>query len=377
MFGVKPSYLNSHEPDSSIYRNGGKLEQKFVTVPMKNVEVIQNEYDLPPKTKTVNEVELEYYTQGDKGPILVFLHGVPTNALEWKDIMKRCSPFARCYAFSLLGMGESSHLIRVRWTWKLDAKILHLAFNQVLPKEEKFCLIGADWGAGPAVKYAEKWYNDLLSLTLIDPISLAGYPVNEIQAIGRASQLPDDMFMMKMGDIDSTMIQILKTMTYNPNYWDQYRYRDILKTYVDMDYETQGKGSLNLRVKFANLRCLAERASYLEPGQLLPIEDDPNGVDYYEINIPCLVVWGNEDNMMPKAQAFRLQYLLNTAEIQIINNAGHFAELDQPDRVSEILLNFAKRVYGGLADIFLGFTGNWKGDEDDLIQELRKEYDIY
>jgi len=373
MYRLPSDYTQSHEPNPNLYRDGGVLHHDFVELTIKEVEEIIDPYTLPAKTRLTNQVKLEYYHQGDAGPILVFLHGVLTNALEWKDIMKRCSPFARCYAFSLLGMGESSHLLGVRWTWKLDAEVLHQAFDKVLPNE-KFFLIGADWGAGPAVKYAEKWSDDLFGLVLTNPITLDGYPVNEIQAIGRASQLPDDAFMMKMGDIDAVMIQILKTMTYDMSFWDQYRYRDILKTYVDVDYETKGKSSLSLALKFANLRCLAERAAYLEPDQLLPIEDSTHGIDYQKISVPCLIIWGNEDNMMPMAQAFRLQYLLANTEIQIVNNAGHFVELDQPNRVSEILLNFARRHYGELADIFLGFTGKWKGDEAKLIQELRKEF---
>ena len=62
--------------------------------------------------------------------------------------------------------------------------------------------------------------------------------------------------------------------------------------------------------------------------------------------------------------------------IQRVPRAGHFAGTDQPNHVSAAIINFIA-VYSGkdsLADVFLGFDGIWKGDEKEMIKDLRIIY---
>ncbi len=66
----------------------------------------------------------------------------------------------------------------------------------------------------------------------LDPIAFDGYPVNEIQAIGRASMIPDTpeadaMSAGAFGAFDQTLVQIYKTMVYDPNVYNQYNLRRI------------------------------------------------------------------------------------------------------------------------------------------------------
>jgi len=80
-----------------------------------------------------------------------------------------------------------------------------------------------DWGGGILSHYASR-YDDsrLLGIIYVDPIAFDGYPVNEIQAIGRAADLPDDKFEMLMGSADQNFTQILKTMVHDPSKFNQY-----------------------------------------------------------------------------------------------------------------------------------------------------------
>ncbi len=224
----------------------------------------------------------------------------------------------------------------------------------------------------------------------LDPIAFDGYPVNEIQAIGRASMIPDTpegdaMFAGAFGAFDQTLVQIYKTMVYDPNVYNQYNLRRITFPYVDVDYERNGAGdgvtdvarSITLRLKLHNIRVLADRAAILSPALLLPYDAkrNPEGVRYENITVPSLIMWGEFDNMMPAAQTQRFANVLGTDDVQItyIPRAGHFAGTDQPDFVADTIVNFIRRVKGraALADVNLGNTGIWKGDERLMIQELR------
>lgn len=137
-----------------------------------------------------------------------------------------------------------------------------------------------------------------------------------------------------------------------------------------------------MRLRVHNIRVLADRASVLSPAQLLPYhpEKQPLGVDYQKITVPTLVMWGQYDNMMPAAQTQRFANVLGTDDVEInyIPNAGHFGHTDQPKYVADTLVNFFRRVVGrkGLADVNLGNEGIWKGDERQMLEDLRTIFGI-
>jgi len=190
---------------------------------------------------------------------------------------------------------------------------------------------------------------------------------------------------MEKGKME-TMIQIYKTMVYDPgNKYNQYVLREIKRAYVDVDYERsrsrdgEDANSLTLRLNFDNIRTLTERSAILSPALLLPYDSqkNPKGVDYSKFKGNAQVIWAAQDDMMCHLQLWRFKAVLSSAQsvdLVTIENAGHFVETDQPERVSEAMFNFMSNVVGvqNMADICLGFKGLWKGDERVMIQDLRR-----
>ena len=345
--------------------------------------------------KKTNIAEIAYTLWGDKGPIVAFLHGVPTNRRQWYPIQKRVASFCRTISFDMLGMGESSMVrkygegqntgINNAWDWVNDCGYVEQLMTGLFGNE-RFVFVADDWGAGINIHYAAKYNDRLLALVQLDPIAFDGYPVNEIQAIGRASMIEDEkQFAMAMGSVDQTMVQIFKTMVHDPSKYNQYNLRHIIFPYVDTDYERnkskhgEDATSLTMRLHHQALRVLADRAAILSPSLLLPYSNDnPKGVMYNKITVPTLIMWGAQDNMMPAGQAYRYPWVMPNSRVSIsmIPDAGHFAGTDQPVIVASTLLNFLNRELGldALADAFLGFDGIWKGDEEELLRDLRNIY---
>ncbi len=387
-FSHKVNYFAGHEPRPQIYRSGGKPQQGFVEVTMPFTGIVKrNGQDV----KT-NKFKIAYTIWGDKGPLLAILHGVPTNRKQWYPVQKRLMRFCRTISFDMLGMGESDKPREYGkdqqnemgewkpWFWHYDALWVEQVMQTLFPNE-KFGFIADDWGGGINLQYAIRYPNRLTWLGFLDPIAFDGYPVNEIQAIGRGSMIKSpEEFMKAFGVADQTMVQIFKTMVYDPNKYNQYNLRDIIGTYVRVDYENIDADSLTMGLDFDALRVLADRAAILAPKLLLPYDEklNPFGADYSKITIPLLVLFGSEDNMMPANQVYRFANVIRNAPVQIhlIPEAGHFAATDQPIKVTETILNFMREYLGkdALADIFLGFSGIWKGDEELLINDLRKLY---
>ena len=174
-------------------------------------------------------------------------------------------------------------------------------------------------------------------------------------------------------------------MVYDPNKLNQYNIRDLIFPYIEVDYErstsvTGEDASSNTMLLDMNaIGVLADRSAVLSPSQLLPYsEKNPDGVKYENVTVPVLILWGEFDNMMPANQIYRYTWALKNSRVTTVKipRAGHFAGIDQPELVSEYVLNFLINSLGktALADIFLGYTGIWKGDEAEMIVKLRKLY---
>jgi pimeloyl-ACP methyl ester carboxylesterase len=385
--------------DLSIYRSAGETQYGKFTYKAPAQGLVQ--VGGPQSTETIwtDEFAIAYTKVGSKGPLVLLLHGVPCNRAQWEDVQRFLGRFCETIAIDMLGMGESTQprlygkkdnpSNDTQWHWANDVAYIEELMQHEYPGR-KFIFIADDWGSGIASHYAAAHNDRLTALIQLDAIAFDGYPVNEIQAIGRASQIPntldgDAMFAAAFGAFDQTLVQILKTMVYNPGVYNQYNLRKLIFPYVDVDYERNAARdgvsdvatATTLRLHLHNMRVLADRAAILSPALLLPFhpQHNPRGVDYQQITVPTLIAWGEYDNMMPAAQTQRFANVLGTDDVQItyIPRAGHFAHTDQPLLVADTILNFIRRVMGrsALADIYLGNDGIWKGDERLAIADLR------
>jgi abhydrolase domain-containing protein 6 len=59
------------------------------------------------------------------------------------------------------------------------------------------------------------------------------------------------------------------------------------------------------------------------------------------IKAPTLVLWGDGDKLIPRSYADKISKAIGAqAKLQMIKGAGHLAELDQPDLVAKVVLEF-------------------------------------
>ncbi len=390
--------------DLTVYRQVPEEEYGRFIYEAPAEGLVQSGWPHEPTVNWTNRFEIAWTRHGDAGPLVLFLHGVPCNRAQWAEVQRFVGHFCETIAIDMLGMGESTQprlygrrddpAENSRWHWVNDVDYVEKLMQQEFPGR-KFILVADDWGSGIASHYAALHSDRLEALIQLDAIAFDGYPVNEIQAIGRASRLPntpdgDRVFEQLFAAFDQTLVQILKTMVWNPAVYNQYKLRLLTFPYVETDYHrnTASDGvsdvaqSTTLRLNLHNLRVLADRAAILSPALLLPYcpRHNPHGVDYQRIDVPTLIAWGEFDNMMPAAQTQRFAHVLGTDDVQIsyIARAGHFAHTDQPLLVADTLLNFIRRVVGRqrMADVYLGNDGIWKGDERQMIAALRDIHEV-
>ena len=58
------------------------------------------------------------------------------------------------------------------------------------------------------------------------------------------------------------------------------------------------------------------------------------------VDIPTLAVWGSEDRQVPIDCAKRYAEAIPNAKLEILQGAGHYAELEKPEELAKLASDF-------------------------------------
>jgi haloalkane dehalogenase len=92
---------------------------------------------------------MNYLTAGKGNTAIVFLHGNPTRAHLWRNIIPYVSSMGFCVAPDLIGMGGSAKLapeVTDRYQFSCHQRFLDAFLHRVLKANQQVVLIGHDWG---------------------------------------------------------------------------------------------------------------------------------------------------------------------------------------------------------------------------------------
>ncbi len=64
----------------------------------------------------------------------------------------------------------------------------------------------------------------------------------------------------------------------------------------------------------------------------------------HRIDVPTLIICGSEDQLTPIEQSVYLQQNIPNALIEVVNKAGHLANLEQPEKFNKIIYNFIENL---------------------------------
>ena len=86
------------------------------------------------------------------------------------------------------------------------------------------------------------------------------------------------------------------------------------------------------------------RAKVAAADILWPLGDTGLSKRLAKINCPTLIIWGEYDQIIPSAYAEGFaRGISGPTHIQIIKDAGHTVEFDQPEQVAEVILEFLSK----------------------------------
>ena len=272
----------------------------------------------------LNGLQVHYKTAGQGAPVLVLLHGFAASVFSWREVMEPPSEIGTVIAFDRPAFGLTQRPLPGEWKGESP----YGAENQVeltvgLLDElgiEQAILVGNPAGGATAMLTALAYPQRVSALVLVDP---AVYAHRNLLGIVRfVANTPQ---MQRVGPLVARRIRgwgidFARSAWHNPSQITTEVWEGYLKP-LQADNWDRGLWEM--------LR--ASRSNNL-PQQLA------------EIRMPCLVITGDDDRIVPTEQSVRLADELPDAELVVIPNCGHIPHEECPELFLQAVADFLGKL---------------------------------
>ena len=265
------------------------------------------------KTAKISTGELAYIDRGAGQPVLL-VHGFPLDHTMWDSQIEALSEHARVIAPDLRGFGQSqlgpvdlTHGI----TMERYADDLAEFLDELnLGADQPIVFVGLSMGGYIAWQFVRKYAVRLRGLALLDTRSLAD--TDEARA-GRI-KMAENVAEWGSGRVAEMMGPKLSA----PN---TFKTKPAVVTALRRVVESTSPAGIA-----AAQRGLAARPDMTS---LLP-----------QIDVPTLVIVGDEDAISPPAEMQAIAAAIPNAEFVVIPNSGHMTTMENPEAVNAALARF-------------------------------------
>jgi pimeloyl-ACP methyl ester carboxylesterase len=242
---------------------------------------------------------------------IVFVHGNPGPAEDWRELLARTSEFARSVAPDMPGYGSADKPRDFRYT--IDGYAEHLAgiLNELAITRAHLVLhdFGGPWGLAWAARHPDMF----ISATLINTGVLPDYKWHHYARIWRTPGV-GELFQLTA---TRPAFRVLLGRE-NPR---------LRRAGIDRIYDA----SRDWPTKRAVLKLYRASPAKAMRG---PIET------LHTLDRPALVLWGTEDAYLPWQLAERQRMAFPSARIELLEGLGHWPFHEDPGRVAELVVPF-------------------------------------
>lgn len=262
----------------------------------------------PPSCTSRTGLHCEMYGSGD--PIL-FLHGLGGSTYSWRYMIAPLKGQYQVILIDLRGQGQSPKPKDENYSIIEQGKLVQ---QFIVEKNlRKLILVGNSYGGAVsilvAIKLLEQPQSRLAKLILIDS---GGYP----------DHLPDFLKILRTPVLGWLAVHLLPPklqilIVLHKSYYDPGKItKQQIKAYAKPISERGGRHAL------------------LQLGKQAIPDDIQEWIDKYPtISVPTLILWGEDDRVLPRLIGERLHKAIPNSTIHLINFAGHIPQEEEPDAV--------------------------------------------
>ncbi|MGC4410111.1 alpha/beta hydrolase (plasmid) [Rhizobium rosettiformans] len=264
----------------------------------------------------VNSYRIAAGTHGSGEPV-VMLHGTPSSSLIWRNVAPHLLQDGfRIHLFDLLGFGLSERPQASDVDTSMSGQVAVLEAMLEHWRLDRFHLVAHDIGGGIAQRFGVFNPGRLKSLTMIDVVSFDSYPSRRTrqqmeQGLDALIKAPDAAHRAHFRD------WLLSAVHHKQRFKD-----GPLQTYLDYISGPIGQASL-----------FQHQVRHYDPVHTLEVAERLHELG----QIPVQLIWGADDAWQVPDWAHKLQVAIPGAKLTILDDCGHFAPEDQPDKISELI----------------------------------------
>jgi pimeloyl-ACP methyl ester carboxylesterase len=276
----------------------------------------------------LGEVELHYVTAGE-GPLVILLHGFPEFWYSWRHQIAALSaagyrvvaPDMRGFNLSGKPRGVSAYAID-RLTGDVCQLMDHLG-------ETTAAVVGHDWGGHVAWWLANDHPRRVRKLAIMN----FPHPGHAFGVLRDPAQLRRSWYILffqlpwlperVVGARDFAALRdVFTTHTVHPGAFST----GDIERYVEAFRQP---GALTASINY--YRAMLRRSPLARLRQLRPLP------------MPVRMIWGAQDRHIELRLATPPPSYVPLCDVQIVEDASHWVQVDAPDRVNELLLEFLAR----------------------------------
>jgi pimeloyl-ACP methyl ester carboxylesterase len=264
------------------------------------------------------------FRMAGEGPLIVLIHGITSTSDVWVDAMARLSERYTVVAPDLLGHGRSA---KPRGDYSLGAYASGGRDLLGVLGFERGTVVGHSLGGGIALQFAYQFPEYCERLVLVSSGGLG----KEVNPLLRAAALPGAELVLPL----ITRDWALGAGTAVAGFLE----RVGVKLGPDLAEAARGYASLADRdARAAFLHTL--RAVIDLDGQRVSATDRL----YLAEKMPTLLIWGTNDPIIPIEHGREARDLIPGGRLVEIPGAGHWPQLDNPDRFVSALTEFVEET---------------------------------
>jgi len=258
----------------------------------------------------VNDIVVSYNDAGKEHPqTLIFIHGFPFNKNSWNPQVDFFRSRYRCITYDIRGFG-STHFGDQDLSIDLFADDLD-AFMDIL-QIQSAVICGLSMGGYVALRAIIKYPHRFKGLILADTQCIADSPEGREKRYKTIEQI-------EASGLDAYAEASLKNLFHENSLANN---KDIVN-FIHQTILNTSPATVTGALKA--LASRVETCSMLE-----------------EIQVPTLIVCGKDDKVTPPAQAEALKNGIANSTLQIINDAAHLSNFEQPVQFNAILDEYLK-----------------------------------
>lgn len=284
---------------------------------------------------TVHGLRLHYVEAGTNDPPVLLLHGIPTHAYLWRNVIPHIAPHARTVAPDLPGFGKSDKPLHINYD--LPTQTDALAGMMDALKLNNTILVAMDLGAIIGLNYAMQNESRIKGIVIFEALFLPPAVIFGMQAF--AARLMMRLFRVK-AFAERMIVQSGKMV-------DQMMAAGTVRKLSEAEIE-QYRGPLSdpavrRKVWLEGIGPHTLRTTSKQPGDLADLMTQYT-TKFATSPIPKLLLHATPGAAISeKALAYAREHVTNL-EMEHVGAGRHFLPEDQPEAVGRAIAKFQQRV---------------------------------